>query len=184
MSISAGSIMGGSSSSLTALELLADPKKLQGRIDALKQAEESAREQINLAGPASEIVAIRAEIDILKEEAEKEAEELVSKANGIVKDANLAARQMVSDAEDDSDRIVSGAGEAVKQAEARVAGIKTHETAVQRQIEVANKRASDLDRMEESLQQKADELDTRAQELDGEADQFAKIRELIEPLLR
>jgi len=184
MSISAGNIMGGSSSSLSALELLADPKKLQGRIDALKQAEESAREQINLAGPASEIVAIRAEIDILKEEAQIVLDDAMNEADEIVESANSVAIEIVRASEESAHETEQEVADNVKQAEARISGIKTHETAVQRQIEVANKRASDLDRMEKSLQQKADELEKRAQGLDGEADQFAKIRELIEPLLR
>jgi len=169
MSIAAGNIMGGSSSSLSALELLADPKKLQGRIDALKQAEESARVQIDLAGPASEIVAMRAEIDGLREEAQTELDKAMAEADSIVMTANEVSVGIVADANEDADKIESTADEKIRLAEARVSGIKTHETAVQRQIEVANKRASDLDRMEKSLQQKADELEERAQELDGEA---------------
>ena len=63
----AGIAGGGGDHSYAALELLANPTRLQAKLDQLKNAEESAREQIALAGPAGEILNIRAEIDGLKD---------------------------------------------------------------------------------------------------------------------
>ena len=172
-------IDGRTASSFDALELLANPTRLQAKIDALKAAEESAREQIALAGPASEIIQIREGIDAVRVAAEAEYKELIDKANAVVVEANQEAADIIADAEAEASRATAEADEAVKQAEARVAGIKSHESAVQRQIEVSNQRAADLDQRNEKLQQKAEALDTREQELEGEKVQLVKVRELI-----
>lgn len=175
----AGIAGGQGQQSMAALELLAHPGKLQARIASFKAAEEAAREQIALAGPASEIVQIRGEIDALKEEAQKLLDDAMNEADEIVAAAGTTASEMVADAEADASSIAQATAEAVERAEARVSGIKTHETAVQRQIEVANLRAAELDRVESTLQQKADDLGTREQELDGEREKLAEVRELI-----
>ena len=169
----------GGQSSFAALELLANPAKLQEKIDSLKSAEASAREQIELAGPASEILQIRSEIDALKEEAQKLLESAMAEADEIVASAHEAEVVLLKDAEEDADNIEKLSVENVKKAESRVSGIKTHETAVQRQVEIANQRSKDLDRREEELQQKAAALASREQELTGEAEKFVKVRELI-----
>ena len=174
----------GGQSSFAALELIANPAKLQEKIDSLKSAEASAREQIELAGPASEILQIRSEIDALKEEAQKLLESAMADATEIEMTANAVAVGIVKDAEDVADTEERQAAENVKKAESRVSGIKTHETAVQRQVEIANQRSKDLDRREEELQQKAAALASREQELTGEAEKFVKVRELIVQTLR
>jgi len=183
MSISAKDISGGSGGSMDALALLANPEKLKQRIEAFNSAESAAKEQIALAGPASEIVAIREGIETVRAETDAVLSEANSEADKIVRDAGETASQMVSEAENDAHIVEQDAAEKVRQAEARVAGIKTHESAVQRQVEVAGQRSAELDRLGEELQQKADALDKRAQELDGEREKLAEVRGLIDNIL-
>lgn len=183
MSISAKDISGGSGGSMDALELLANPEKLKERIKSFNDAEAAAKEQIALAGQASEIVAIREGIDEVRIKAEAEYKDLVDKANRTVEEANETAQQIIADAESDAATVEADAAEAVRKAEARVGGIRTQETAVGRQIEVANQRAKDLDRVEQTLQQRAEALDQREQELEGEKEKLAKVRELIDDTL-
>jgi len=184
MSISAKDISGGSAGQMDALLLLANPEKLKQRIEAFNSAESAAKEQIELAGPASEIVSIRGEIDNLKDEAEKVLYDATEASDKIIADAGVIADGIISEAESDSDNLEKAAVENVKKAEARISGIKAHESAVQRQVEVAGRRSSELDQLESTLQQKADDLDVREQELDGEKEKLAEVRELINLALR
>lgn len=166
-------------SSFAALELLADPTRLQNKIDQLKAAEESAREQITLAGPAGEILQIRSEIDGLKELAEvtlagarDDANEILDKANSDASFLRERAKEEADAAREQADSTIAGAQKLADEATAAMAAVESTKR------EVAEK-VNQLNGMSETLQQKADALDVRAEELKGKEEQLVKVRELI-----
>jgi len=171
------------SSSFAALELLADPVRLQSKIDSLKAAEDAAREQITLAGPASEIMKIRGEIDGLKELAEDNYNGAKADAEALMSQARDDAAQIISKAQAEAAEAVEDAKKVVEQADAISSGAKTEHSAAVREREVVEARKSEQDHREVTLQQKADALDTRAQELEGEKVELAEVRELIQKAL-
>jgi hypothetical protein len=104
------------SSSFDALELLADPERLQSKIDQLRAAEEAAQKQIALAGPAGEILQIRSEIEGLKELAEvtlagarDDANEILDKANSDAAFLRERAKEESDAARDQADNTIAGA---------------------------------------------------------------------------
>jgi len=172
-------IDGSQSSSFAALELLADPTKLQQKIDSLKQAEENAREQIALAGPASEILQIRSEIGALKEEAEQtlgsardDANEILDKANSDASFLRERADEEARAAREQADDTIAGAKKLADEATAAMAAVESTKRDVAAEIERING-------IGQTLQQKADALDVRAEELKGKEEQLVKVRELI-----
>lgn len=169
--------------SFAALELLADPAKLQQKIDALKAAEESAREQITLAGPASEILKIRAEIDGLKEQAEAHEQHAREECERLIAEAGDAAANIRAKAEQEKKALLAEAEEKLKKAEAVRSGAQSEAGLVKREKEVVAARKSELDHTAESLQQKAEALEQRVQELEGEKEKLAEVRELIHKVL-
>lgn len=185
MSGAGSGIAGGQgNSSFAALELLANPTQLQAKIDSLKAAEESAREQIALAGPASEILRIREEIDGLKELAESNYDGAKADAEALVEEARKNATQIVSKAQAEAAKAVNDANEVAKQAEAMSSGAKSMSAAASREREMVAVRKNEQDHRDEALQQQADALETRAQELEGEKAKFASIGELLRKALR
>ena len=172
-------IDGRTSSSFDALELLANPTRLQAKIDSLKAAETSARAQIELAGPASEILKIRAEIDAIKEETSETLLQARAQVEALIQEAREDALKTVKDARQSADEILAGAEKKVKEAEAISRGAKTEHNAVVIQMESVKSQRADLDSREAALQQKADALASREQELEGEKDKLAQVRELI-----
>jgi len=166
-------------SSFAALELLADPSRLQSKIASLKAAEESAREQINLAGPAGEILQIRSEIDALKAEAETtlanardDANEILDKANSDASFLRERAKSEADEAREQADNTIAGAKKLADEAGSAMAAVESERRKVAVEIDKLNSYG-------EALQQKADALDLRAEELKGKEEQFVKVRELI-----
>ena len=172
-------IDGRTASSFDALELLANPTRLQAKIDALKAAEESAREQITLAGPASEIVKIRSEIDALKEEAAETLLQARQQAEDLVAIARENAKQLMADTHEEAAKILASTEVKVNAAEAKLTIINQSAAAIEEDRKKVAARVEQLNGVEQALQQKADALDKRAQELEGEKVQLVKVRELI-----
>ena len=167
------------SSSFDALELLADPTRLQAKIDQLRAAEEAAQEQIALAGPASEILQIRSEIEGLKELAEvtlagarDDANEILDKANSDAAFLRERAKEESDAAREQADNTIAGAKKLADEAEAAMAAVESKKRDVAAGID-------NLNSLGIELQQKADALDTRANELKGKEEQLVKVRELI-----
>lgn len=177
MSLVTPSHQGGQS--LASLELLANPDRLQQRIDAFKQSEESAREQIALAGPASEILKIRAEIGKLKADAEEALNDAHDQCEALISGANDQAEQIVDKATQQAVKLKGDAENLLQKAEALSNGAVSENAVVQREKSVLQARESELGNKEEVLQQKADALDGREQELKEMSERFAKLRDLI-----
>ena len=97
---------------LQTLSLLADPVKLAERIQTLSEAEARAREIVNLAGPASDIIQLREEA--IKDRAAAKAE--LHNAQKALESARLEAQQL-------KEQTTATAAEMVRIAEARAAEI-------------------------------------------------------------
>lgn len=183
MSGAGAGIAGGSGQSFDALELLANPQRLQAKIDSLKAAEESAREQIQLAGPAGEILSIRAEIDADRDAAQQALNDALDQAEAITSEAKTQAELIV-------DKATQEAGKQVGEAESRNAGAKLALekaegaiAAVESQKHALQVREDELGDAEIALQQKADELVSRENELTGEKAKLAEVRDAISAAL-
>ena len=180
MSGAGSGIAGGQGqSSFAALELLADPQKLQNKIAQLKAAEESAREQITLAGPASEILKIRAEIDGLKELAADALKGAKADAAEIVEEAKNEAMEILADAEAEASRVGIAAAERAAKTE------EAHKEAAE--VLAGNKKVTaDLVQREKTLnddQAKVDaavaDIESRESLLLQEKSKLASVREYI-----
>lgn len=171
------------SQSMAALELLADPQRLKSKIDSLKSAEETAREQIALAGPASEILSIRAAIDDEQKAAQEAINVALDQADSITEEAKNQAQLIVEKATQEENRLISeaesrneGAKLALNRAENAMAAVESEKRALQ-------VRKDELDDAEAVLHQKADELASREQELAGDKSRLAKARDAINAAL-
>lgn len=183
MSGAGAGIAGNQSQSFAALELLADPTRLQSKIDSLKAAEGSAREQIALAGPASEILSIRAAIDEDQKAAQQAVDDALDQAQSLVDEAKNQAELIVEKAQQEANTLTEqaasrneGAKLALNRAESAMAAVESEKGALQ-------VREDELGDVEASLHQKADELASREQELAGEKARLAKARDAINAAL-
>lgn len=182
MSLVTPSHQGGSS--FAALELLANPARLTEKINQLKAAEESAHEQITLAGPASEILKIREAIDADREE----AAQAVQDANGVAEDIRSAAvkeaQGIVNAAEEEAERISSEIKSRAANSEA--AGKEAADVLAEAKKEAAyqDERAENLSNDRELMIQAESALEERESILLQEKSKLATVREHIEQFLR
>jgi cell division septum initiation protein DivIVA len=183
MSGAGAGLAGGQSQSFAALELLANPSQLQAKLDQLKSAEESAREQIALAGPASEILKIRAEIEDDQKAAQGGVDAALDQAENITSEAKNQAELIVEKATQEANRLTDeaasrneGAKLALNRAENAMAAVESEKRALQ-------VREDELGDVETSLHQRADELASREQELAGDRSRLATARDAISAAL-
>lgn len=80
------------------LELLANPKALDKTLASLQSAENEAKKAIELAGPATEILQIRADIEVKLAEAEAVHDKAVEDAEAVEEKAKEKASQIVANA--------------------------------------------------------------------------------------
>lgn len=146
--------------SMAALELLANPDQLQKRIDSLKAAEEAAQKQIELAGPAAEILQIRSQIDGELESAKQAAADAVAKGEELVQTAREEAMEIRADAEADASRTRMAAD--ARKAEAD----KLHDDAAA-SLATSEQEAKRLLTWEAALGDKEEALDNREADLDN-----------------
>lgn len=161
------------------MDLLADPTKLQARLDQLKRAEDSAKEQIALAGSASEIVQLRAEIEQLHQQAKDAVANAQVEGEAIITEANQEAANVVADAEAEASQIKQAAEDEKQRADTMLSDARAEATAVSRDRNALSARTTQCDQHEKQLQQRADALDIQEQELTEEKSKLARVRELI-----
>jgi len=169
--------------SMSTLELLADPERLANHIGQLKTAEESARSQIALAGPASEILQLREKTGQLHDE----AVETLSAAHG-------EAQTIVEQAQSEAEQIIDDAARVAKDIDSKIQRRATlseevHQEA-QRKLAKANTELGFLDQRARNLSNEREELDEREADLDNlntqllqEKSKLATVREQIENIL-
>ena len=178
-----GASIAASDTSLAALELMADPEKLKERIAQLKAAEESANEVIALAGPASEILSMREEIDSLKAQAEETVQSAREQAFSIVTDAEQQAQSIVEAAQHEAGRTVEEANSIAVEAQEQAVEARNAQASLQRDRDELDAAVRQNKAQEESLQQIAATLAEREQELEGEKSKLAAVRVAINNVL-
>lgn len=183
MSAAGAGIAGDSGQSMAALELLANPQRLQAKIDQLKAAEDSAREQIALAGPASEILSIRANIDADREAAQKALDDALDKSEAIVEEAKTQARLIVDKATQESAQLVSESESRNESAKLLLEKAQHTRASVESEQQKLKAKWEELDAYDKSLQQRAADLDQSKRSLEGDQARLAKARDAIEAAL-
>lgn len=91
------------------LAFISDPVAYQAKLDALNQATKDAQDYIALVGPASEILAIRADIGPKQEQATQALADAKAAAADMVAKATEEAAATVMDAKDQAKKLVAAA---------------------------------------------------------------------------
>lgn len=155
--------------SQSTLELLADPKKLEKTLASLKEAQRQAQEVIDLAGPASEIITLRADALAEAERQREVTEEAENEAGEKVADAEAEANQVVVAAKKKATGLVESAHEAKKEVEREaaevIAAAERKKAEVDAQQQSVTDAGYDLDRRANELSARESELDERDEEL-------------------
>lgn len=162
------------------MDLLADPTKFQSRLDQLKKAEDAAKEQIALAGPASEIVNLRAEVDTLKAQAQEHEQHAREECERLIAEAGEQAKRIVADAQNEAGRLIEDANSVAAEAEDRRAQAQGERNAVERDRSALKARENELDAREQTLQQRAEDLAQERQSLEGDRARLVAARDAIE----
>lgn len=171
------------SQSMAALELLANPQQLQAKIDSLQSAEASAREQIALAGPASEILSIRAAIDEDQKAAQKAVDDALDQAQSLVDEAKNQAELIVEKAQQEADTLTEQAASRNDGAKLALSRAENAMAAVESEKRALDVREDEIGDAEATLHQKAEELSSREHELAGEKARLATARDAINAAL-
>lgn len=140
-----------------AVELLADPKKLDRTLKSLQDAQDRAQKSIDLAGPAQEIIAIRAEVAILKEQAVDAKGQALLDAENIVEEGKIQAQLIVDKATQEAGRTISDANSVAGDAELKLSQASNQVAAVEHKLV---QRGAELKKVEEGLTERAAALDT------------------------
>ena len=152
------------------LELLSDEKKLNKTLASLKKAQEDAQAAIDLAGPATEIVAIRAQVgDELRKQQElteqaqqvldQKTAEAEAKGDEIVAAAVERGNGIVAEAERNKEAALKEVAEANN-------GLRAQERELTATRESIREADNALTERENALNVRESELDSRSAELD------------------
>jgi len=142
----------GSNSTLDLLStLLADPTVYADKLKALTEATAENKKYVDLVGPASEIVAIRAQTDADRAAAAQAVADAKTLAMSIVGDAQADAAGILADAQGQADTLIAQAKAqkdqstaVLSQAEISLADVKRAESEAKAATAVANAQAQSL----------------------------------------
>ena len=148
------------------LELLANPTKLEKTLKSLRDAEEKATKTIELAGPAAEIVTLRAEAGTLYKAAEEANAQALLDAEAIVEEGNVQAQLIVDKATQEANREKAGASAEIDEVKKLIATKEASIAAVELKL---NQRLVELQKDEDDLDDREADLDATAAELDVRA---------------
>jgi cell division septum initiation protein DivIVA len=110
---------GGSSQILELLSLVAaDPKVYQSKLKALEDATAEHKKYVELVGPASDILTIKAKVKADLDEAAKALADAKTEAKSIVSDAKEKAKGLIDTAQDSANTLVEDAKSIKSQADA------------------------------------------------------------------
>lgn len=152
------------------LELLADPKKLEKTLASLRDAQEKAQKAIELAGPATEILTLRAEAEL-----EVDKQRAVTEETQAICDAKLAsaqedAQRMRLNAKSEVEAAHAEANSIRAAAEKEASAIKSRaekvETGLVEKKEAAEQALADLASAQSEIASRTSELDARSKKLD------------------
>jgi len=142
----------GSNSTLDLLStLLADPTVYADKLKALTEATAENKKYVDLVGPASEIVAIRAQADADRAAAAKAVADARTEASNIVTEAKVYAAEILADVQGQADTLVAQAKAqkdqstaVLSQAEISLADVKRAEAEAKAATAAANAQAQSL----------------------------------------
>jgi chromosome segregation ATPase len=156
--------------------LLSDPSRLEAEFARLNAAKASAQEVIDLAGPASEITKIRAEIDVLKAQSEQALADANTSAQAILARAEEERRHRISDGEAQAQQLAAQATQQLVNAQAQAQQAQDAQAA-------ADAKAAEVARQESALQSdraavaaKETELKQREEQLAARVSALASIK--------
>jgi cell division septum initiation protein DivIVA len=110
---------GGSSQILELLSLVAaDPKVYQSKLKALEDATAEHKKYVELVGPASDILTIKAKVKADLDEAATTLSDAKTEAKSIVSDAKEKAKNLIDTAQDSANILVEDAKSIKSQADA------------------------------------------------------------------
>jgi chromosome segregation ATPase len=152
--------VGSSNQLLDLLSVVSNPKVYESKIQDLQDATDAYNKAIALAGPADEIVDLRAKAKDDRDAAKAELADAKAKASKAIADANAQANNIVLDATNKANVILSDA----KNKQAETDKLQANVVAAQADIQ--------------KLQAAADKLNATAQKkLDDAADLLAKAKD-------
>lgn len=158
------------------LELLADPRKLDKTLASLKDAQERAQTAIDLAGPATEIVAIRAEIEASKVEAEEAKGQALLEAEAITEEAKTQAQLIVDKGTQEAGRITQVAADEAEEIKKLISIRESAIAAVERKLE---QRGAEVQRADDGLVERVKALDDREAALDTRDVEIEKLNDSL-----
>jgi chromosome segregation ATPase len=147
----ATSIDGSNSTVELLTTLLADPTVYADKLKALTEATAENKKYVDLVGPASEIVAIRAQADADRAASAKALADAKTEASNIVTEAKVDAAGILADAQGQADTLVAQAKAqkdqstaVLSQAEISLADVKRAESEAKAATAAANAQAQSL----------------------------------------
>lgn len=184
MSIST-SITGGSSSNplIDLLALVSNPEAYKAKVDALEAATAENKKYVEAIGPASEIVALREQAGLQKEQADAMVAKANADATSIVADAKAQAAEIVSTAQAKAKDAAAKAKSAEEKAAATTAAaqnLMSEAAAAQEKADKALIAAADLNAA--AVQAKTDAEAAKAEADAVKAGILAKHQAFIESL--
>lgn len=176
------------------LELLADERKLNKTLASLRTAQENAQKAIDLAGPATEIVAIRAQVGAelqksqeVTAQAEKAGAEKIAaaeaEANEITSDAQQKAASIISAAEAGKDDAAKEVADAYRGIDSEKNKLQTQRDQITKAQDQLDEKAADLDNVEADLNARSVEIDKIKDGLLKEKTRLAEAREHLSAAL-
>ena len=137
--------VGGTSQLLDLLSLVSNPAVYEAKVKALQKATEEHNKALALVAPASEIVAIRQQIDQDKAAAKAELESARQEASKLVDAAKVEARDIVEDAKAQGAKVSAASKKTEKQAAEKMAAAVEAENRVAQALAGAQDQQKVLD---------------------------------------
>lgn len=167
----------GDASSL--LELLQNSALLEQRLEQLKKAEAQANEVIKLAGPASEIVAIREQLAVAQKAMDEAKAKLAQDVENQLAAAHKEGQAIIDAAEKEAEAVAERAASLRAEAESLKAIAKADAAASHQHNEDLQRARVDCEAREKELHARILELEEERSLLADQRKKLAEVRESI-----
>jgi F0F1-type ATP synthase membrane subunit b/b' len=165
---------------LTLLSVMADPVAYNKKLNDLIEATEANKKFAELAGPASEIIEIRKEIEADKAAAKSDLADARRQASSLVADANKKAKSILAEANQKSDEIIARAQKKQEEAEAALEVARLRSIELDSQVTMIASREAELaasvaevEKLREETLSLQKEYESKAEELQKKIAAFA-----------
>ena len=151
----------GSRELFTILEIINDKKKFSEALEELESKRKEVNELIDVVGDAEEIKSLHSKVKEDADRAERFAQQRINEANKEFAEAHERTEQLIKDARDKADEIVSV--------------VKAKEDSLDKRTDIFNKESSDKQRDLEARLQEVIKRESEVRKREGEAN--AKLEE-------